>query len=107
MDEIVVNEGAVLFFILVLSFIFNQALAYFGIELEDRYKKLVVFLVAVGLTAFAMVEAGLPELPDAGADPSAFSLALLGAATLNFKVAQIAYDRLWKALLNGRKKEKK
>ncbi|KKL12960.1 hypothetical protein LCGC14_2530520, partial [marine sediment metagenome] len=51
MDEIVVVEGAVLFFILVLSFIFNQALAYFGIELEDRYKKLVVFLVAVGLTA--------------------------------------------------------
>ncbi len=101
MDEIVVSEGAILFFTVILSFIFNQALAYFGVDLKEAAKKGIVFVFAVGLTAFAMLEAGLPELPDVGADPSAFALALLGAATLNFKVAQVAYDRLWQALIRA------
>jgi len=101
MDEIVVNEGLVIAATVLLGFIFNQALAYFGVELEAKYKKLIVFALAVGLSAYAMTQAGLPELPDVAADPSQFALALLGVATLNFKIAQAVYDRLWQALIRA------
>jgi hypothetical protein len=101
MDEIVVNESLVIAATVLLGFIFNQVLAYFGIELETKYKKLIVFVLAVGLSAYAMTQAGLPGLPDVSADPSEFALMLLGVATLNFRVAQVVYDRLWQALLQA------
>ncbi len=105
MDEIIVNEALVIAATVMLGFILNQALSYFGVELEEKYKKLLVFVVAVGLTGYAMFEAGLPALPDPAVDPSQFVLALGGVAMLNFKVAQSVYDKIWKALLNGRKKK--
>ncbi len=49
-----------------------------------------------------MVEAGLPELPDVAVDPTKFAYVLAGAATLNFKIAQPVYEKLWKGLLKAK-----
>ena len=104
MDEIVVVEGLVIAFTVILGFIINQAAAWAGFSFSEVAKKAVVFVVVTGLSAVAMVEAGLPELPDVAADPIGFALALLSVAVLNFKIAQPVYDKLWKGLLRGGKK---
>ncbi len=101
MDEIVVNEALIVAAIVILGFVINQLAAWGGIEVSANIKKAVVFLAAVGLSAYAMFEAGLPELPDVAADPMGFALALLGVATLNFKLAQAVYDKIWKGLLKA------
>ncbi len=101
MDEIVVNETLVIGATVILGFVINQIAAWAGIEVSANAKKGIVFVVAVGLSAFAMFEAGLPDLPDVAADPTGFGLALLGVATLNFKIAQAVYDRIWQGLLRA------
>ena len=102
MDEIVVAEGLVIAFTVILGFIINQAAAWAGFSFSEVAKKAVVFVVSTGLSAFAMYEAGLPELPEVAVDPTAFALALLAVATLNFKVAQPVYEKLWKGLLKAK-----
>jgi len=98
MDGIVVNEALIVGAIVIVGFVINQAAAWAGYSFSASAKKAIVFLVSAGLSAYAMYEAGLPELPDVAADPSGFALALLGVATLNFKIAQAVYDRIWQGL---------
>lgn len=102
MDEIVVSEGLVIGATVILSFVINQAAAWAGFKFSDAAKKAVVFGTSIGLSALAMSQAALPELPDVASDPTGFGLALLGVATLNFKIAQPVYDRLWKGLLKAK-----
>jgi len=102
MDEIVVSEGLVIAATVILGFIVNQAAAWAGFSFSDNAKKTVVFGISVGLSAFAMAEAGLPELPDVATDPLVFALTLLSVATLNFKIAQPVYTKLWKGLLKAK-----
>ncbi len=104
-DEIVVAEGLVIAFTVILGFIINQAAAWAGFSFSEVAKKAIVFVVAGALSAFAMVEAGLPELPDVAADPNGFALALLSVTTLNFKIAQPVYDKLWQGLLKAKAKK--
>ncbi len=100
MENIVVSEGLVVFFTVLLGFIFNQVAALLGLKLSSGVKKGVVFVVATVLSAAALLEAGV-ELPDPLLDPMNFAVVLLSLATLNFKIAQPVYDRLWKALIKA------
>lgn len=84
----------------VLTFVFNQALAYFDIELSSVMKKGIVFVVAVAFTGYYGYQSGLP-LPDPGLDPAAFAVALLAYATAVFKAAQVVYDNIWVGLLDA------
>lgn len=98
LTEIVVPEGTVVFLTIVLSFIFNQVLALLKLKPTEATKKAVAYIFAVGVTAYFGYEQGAFLLPDFS-EPIQASLSLLALATLNFKMAQPIYDRLWKALL--------
>lgn len=99
MNEIVINWGIVTAASVLLGFVVNQALAYFGVKLSLQYKKLVVFIVSLGLSGYFAYSGGF-ELPGVE-DPMAFGLALVSLATSAMKAAQVIYDRLWKALLKA------
>jgi len=99
MNEIVVNWSIVTGASVLLGFIINQALAYFDVVLEAQYKKLVVFLVAFGLSGYFAWSGGY-EFPGAD-DPMVFALALVSFAGSAMKVAQQIYDRLWTALVKA------
>ena len=99
MNEIVVNWSIVTGASVLLGFIINQALAYFDISLSSQYKKLIVFLVAVGLSGYFAWSGGY-DLPGVE-DPMVFALALLSLAGSAFKVAQQVYDVIWQNLLKA------
>ena len=99
MNEIVVNWSIVTGASVLLGFIINQALAYFDVSLSAQYKKLIVFLVAVGLSGYFAWSGGY-ELPGAE-DPMVFALALVSLAGSAFKVAQQIYDVIWQRLLKA------
>ncbi len=101
MENIVVSESLVIAFTVILGFVINQAAAWAGVNLSETAKKAVVFVVATGLTATALVQAGV-DLPDPLADPMNFAIALLSLATLNFKIAQPVYEKLWRGLLKAK-----
>ena len=102
MDEIVINWSIVTCASVLLGFIINQALAYFDINLSNQSKKYVVFGVAVGLTGYFAVSGGYGSyLPDPGADPAVYALALLSLATTAFKAAQKVYDVIWSELVSA------
>ena len=99
MNEIVINWSIVTAASVLLGFIVNQALAYFDVNLEAQYKKLVVFIVALGLSGYFAWSGGY-DLPGAE-DPMVFALALASFAGSAMKVAQQIYDRLWTALVKA------
>lgn len=92
MNEIVVNPALITGATVLLGFIINTVLVKAGISLSDLAKKLVVFTVAVGLTAYAAHQGGLPQNPPS--DPAELALYLLTFATAVFKVAQVVYDQI-------------
>ena len=98
--EIAVPAALVTAASVIVAFVINKALAWAGVKLAEVYRKGIVFAVAVGLTGYFGYQAGFP-LPDPGADPVQFSLALLAASTAVFKAAQVVYDRIWQALLES------
>jgi len=98
MNEIVINWGIVTTLSVLLGFVINQVLAYFGVRLSVQVKKSVVFAVAVAASAYFASTGGY-ELPPLGDDPAIYALALLSLATSAFKVAQLVYDRLWQELI--------
>lgn len=98
--EIVVPAGAITVATVVLGFILNQALKYFGLELSLFWKKAIVFLVALALTGYFGVQSGLP-LPDPSADLVAFVGALLAYAGAIFKAAQSVYDAIGKGIFEA------
>jgi len=103
MDEIVVNWTLVTAATVLLAFVVNQAAAWGGLELSATTKKGVAFGVAVllsGYFAYSGANGGF-NLPDPGADPAVFALALLSLATTAFKVAQQVYDKLWLGLIDA------
>jgi len=100
MNEIVVNWTIVTGASVLLGFIINQALAYFDVDLSGQAKKVIVFLVAVGLSGYFAWSGGY-ELPIAGDDPMVFALALVSLAGSAFKVAQQIYDVIWQRLLKA------
>ena len=100
MNEIVINWSIVTAASVLVGFVINQALAYFDINLSGRAKKYVVFAVAVGLSGYFALSGGYDfYLPDPGADPAVYALALLSLATSAFKTAQVVYDKLWSSLV--------
>ena len=100
MNEIVINWSIVTGASVLLGFIINQGLAYFDIDISSQAKKLVVFGVAVGLSGYFAVSGGY-DLPDPGADPAVYALALLSLATSAFKAAQKVYDVIWQNLVRA------
>ena len=97
--EIIVDGGAVTVATVILAFILNQAAAWAGIELSELARKLVVFVVAVGLVGYFAYRGGF-ALPASG-DPMELAAYLLAAATTVFKVAQPVYDKIWQGLLRA------
>ena len=99
MNEIVINWSIVTGATVLLGFVINQALTYFDVDLSGQAKKLIVFLVAVGLSGYFAWQGGY-ELPGVE-DPMVFALALLSLAVSAFKVAQQVYDVIWQNLLKA------
>lgn len=97
--EIIVSGGLVTAGTVVLAFIVNRALVHFGVDLSVQAKKIITMAVAVGLTGFSALQAGIP-LPESD-DPLVLGTYLLTASLSVFKAAQPVYDILWKALLNA------
>mgnify|MGYP001560938705 FL=1 len=97
--DIVVDGGLVVAETVILSFILNQAAAWVGLELSALARKLVVFVVAVGLTGYSAYQGGLPVGPSG--DPMELAAFLLAGATAVFKVAQPVYDKIWQGLLRA------
>lgn len=97
--DIVVDGGLVVAATVILSFVLNQAAAWAGLELSELARKLVVFVVAVGLTGYSAYQGGLP-VPPSG-DPMELAAFLLAGAAAVFKVAQPAYDKIWQGLLRA------
>lgn len=103
MNEIVINWAIVTAATVLLAFVINQAATWGGLKLSETTKKGVAFGVAVvlsGYFAYSGVNGGF-NLPDPGADPAVFALALLSLATAAFKVAQQVYDKLWLGLIDA------
>jgi len=94
--DIVVSGALVTAASVILAFILNQGAAWAGLGLSELAKKLVVFVVAVGLTGYTAYQGGI-SLPSG--DPMQLSVALLAYATAVFKVAQPLYDKIWQNLL--------
>ena len=97
--EIVVNGTLVTAATVILAFILNQVASWAGLELSEFAKKLVVFVVATGLTGYSAYNGGLP-IPPSG-DPMELALFLLAGSTAVFKVAQPVYDKIWQSLLRA------
>lgn len=100
MNEIVINWGIVTTATVLLGFVINQAASWVGLDLSGNVKRSVVFGVAVALSGYFAYTGGY-DLPDPGADPAVFALALLSLATSAFKVAQQIYDKFWTNLLSA------
>ena len=101
MEEVagpVVSEVLVIGATVILGFILNQGAKWLGLKPSENVKKGVVFVTATVLSGYALLQSGV-DLPDPVANPIGFALALTSVATLNFKIAQPDYDRLWKGLL--------
>ena len=97
--EIIVDGGLVTVATVITAFILNQAAAWAGLELSEIARKLVVFVVAVGLVGYSAYQGDL-ALP-ASSDPMELAAYLLAAATTVFKVAQPVYDKIWQGLLSA------
>ena len=110
--DIVVDWGMVASATLLLGFVLNQGYVFASAllrkipALADRLpeslsagsKKLVVYVVALGLTAsFADFSSVLPD----ASDPALFVSAIFAFATAIFKVTQEIYDRLWQPLISA------
>ena len=97
--DIVVSGTLVTAVTVILGFILNQGAAWVGLELSALAQKLVVFVVAVGLTGYSAYQGGLP-VPPSG-DPMELAAFLLAGAAAVFKVAQPVYDKIWQGLLRA------